>query len=320
MPSRALPCRLLSILFSVFILIFSVSSFAQEEGGGVSKFSGSAMSADDGIAEGSVWGLSYFNLTTADMKYVNRGGASWYMYQYLAFNYKFAADQRFAIKPTFSTETPGVYDDRGNTKKMKFDLGDLHVTYSNYNLANFPNEFDLSGTFYLYLPTSESSQKKKWVTRIRSWLILTRVIDQNWTIRYNAKPEYFFQTQKSFRNETTKTAADGSEFTSVRAENNKIGELDHYLEFSRYFNETFRPQFTVGFVHEWYHPSEEANYKDSLSEKLKLGLNTWIEVNRKLRFLVGVDNEVEIRRPQGDFELFQEKDNGYFVMTFWTID
>ncbi|MFN7728264.1 MAG: hypothetical protein ACK5P7_03835 [Bdellovibrio sp.] len=306
--------RVCSLITLAALLSASFTAKAQDN---EYLFSSANQMSDLGLSK---WGLSYFNFSSGDMEYVNRGGGSAYIYQYLSFNYKFAPDQRFAIRPAFGTETAGVYDNFGNTRPMSTKLSDLHVTYSNYNLASFPNEFDLSGTFYLYAPTSESAQKKKWAARIRSWLILKRTINRNWTVTYNAKPEYFFNTQKAYRNERENTDPAGQKFLSVRADNNKLGELDHYIEVSRYANKWFTPQLSVGWVYEWYQDSKEADSRDLVSETFKIAPSTWINVNRQLRFIVGVENQVNIRRPsEGQFRLFREQDNQYYLMTFWTI-
>lgn len=306
--------RLLSFAALIAALAAPLTAHAQDN---EYIFNTTGQMSDLGLSK---WGLSYFNFSSAEMEYANRGGASAYIYQYLSFNYKFAPDQRFAIRPAFGTETAGVYDNFGNTRPMSTKLSDLHVTYSNYNIASFPGEFDLSGTFYLYAPTSESSQEKKWAARVRSWMILKKTLDRNWTVTYNAKPEYFFNTQKAYRSERVNVDPAGQTFTTIRANNNKMAEYDHYLEISRYANKYFTPQLSVGWVYEWYHDSNEADSRDLVSESFKIAPSTWINVNRQLRFIVGVENQVNIRRPtNGEFRLFREQDNQYYLMTFWTI-
>lgn len=306
-----------------FLILFSILSSATFLGLTVKaqdEFSTSSYSGDS-LLGNSAWRVSYFNLTTADMPYVNRGGASWYLYQYLSIKYQFSKNEVFSMRPTFSTTTPGVYDNFGNTRPMKNELGDFHFTYSNYQIAEFPGYWDLSGTFYVYLPTSESAQNKKWATRLKSWMRLYHNINRDWTFIYNAKPEYFLHTQKAYRNERVNTAPNGQTFTSVKADNNKIGTYDHYLELRRYVNKTFEPGFQLGWVYDWYHDSNEANSKPTVVETFKAGPNTWIDVNKSLRFLVGFDTEVDIRNPKGGkFNPFDEETNSYYIMTFWNLN
>ncbi len=265
------------------------------------------------------WGLSYFNIATADSERVNTGGASWNIYQYLSGNYKFAADQRFAVRLPFTTKTAGVYNRFGNVTPLETTLDDMHIVYNNYALASFPWEWDLSGTFYAYAPTSKRSQDKKWITRLRAWFMFQKALDRNWTVSYNIKPEYFVNSQRAYRREINDTRADGSTFTSVRAENNQQAEVQHYLEINRYWNRYFTPSLEVGFNTTWYETSDEANYSDLIREQFMISPGTWIHFSRGFRIKIGVENQHNIRTPQKPFALFREEDNQYKLLTFWTI-
>lgn len=279
-----------------------------------------AYSRGEGDMSLGTWGMSYFNFTSGEVEYVNRGGGSWNIYQYVSLNRKLSPSSKFSVRPAFNSQTAGVYDNYGNTRPMKTELSDFHVSYADYELASFPGDWELSGMFYAYLPTSESSQAKKWALRLRSWMILEKPLNRYWSIGYNAKPEYFFNTQRAYRNEKTNLSPDGREFKSVRADNNKLAKLDHYVQISRYVNRTITPQLDLGFTHEWYETSAEADSRALVSDKFKIAPNAEIQVNRQLRFIVGLENSIDVRDRRGKpFKLFQEEDNQYYLMTFWTI-
>jgi hypothetical protein len=303
------------VLTAVALLGFSTPSFAQDNENVLAQLSGTS----EMTVERSKWGVSYFNFSSSDMAGMNRGGASWSIYQYLSLNYYLDYNQKISLRPTFITNTAG-YDAGGNAKQLQTQAHDFALTYSNYSLASFPGEWDLSGTFYLYAPTSQSAQDKRWAAHVASWLIFTKVLDRNWALTYNMKPHYWFNTQKAYRKTSTRTFPDGGSSTRIFAENNQMAELTHYLELSRYWNRIFTPQLAVGFTHEWYTDSDQADSRPAVQEYLTVQPSTWIFVNRKLKFIAGVSNQVNIRDRRGEpFRLFREEDNQYYIMTFWSL-
>lgn len=303
-----------TVLTSAFLAVFPCIVQAQDNAHILDAIEGVSPDSD------STWGLSYFNLTAANLPLVNRGGASWNIYQYLSFNYKFdGGKQRFGIRPTFITQTAGVVNSFGDTVPMETRIHDFHLTYSNYEMGTMPGDWDVSGTFYLYFPTSKSSQDKKWATHVSSWMIFDRAINRDWNITWNFKPHYWFNTQKAYRSEKTTTSPNGSSFTRVYANNNQTAEVTQYFEISRYFNSIFTPQLSIGTQHEWYSDSNEANSNPAVTDALIVAPSTWIEVNRKLRFIFQIENQIDIRTPKQDFQLFRESELQYLIFTFWTI-
>ncbi|GIL18560.1 MAG: hypothetical protein BroJett040_23110 [Oligoflexia bacterium] len=246
---------------------------------------------------------------------MDHGKASWNIYQYVALLYRIDENQKISIRPAFNTQTGGS-DQFGKEKESKTSLADFHMTYSNYTLATLPGEWDLSGTFYIYWPTSESSQQKKWISRVQSWLIFDKKLDRNWSVTYNMKPDYYFHTQKSYRAETV--YPDGGR--SVRSDNNMIGKLDHYVSLSRYLNKVFTPGIDIGLSHEWYYGSEEANSKSAVAEYFKMAPNTWIMLSKRFKFIAGIENRIDLRDRRGeDFQLFRDKETSYYIMSFISL-
>jgi hypothetical protein len=280
--------------------------------------SSSTQSVAPAPSDVSPWGFSYFNLAISDAQTANYGGASWNMYQYFQTAYKANRTERYTLRYAYNTQTSG-FNRFGQTQESKTTAADLHATYSNFALAKF-TDWNLSGTFYAYAPTSESSIEKKWTARVSSWLIFENKLDRNWTLTYNSKPDYYFNTQKAYRSERETTLPDGTKIVSAKAQNNMIGKYDHYFEISRYLNKTFTPSANIGVVHEWYYPSEQANTKDSVVENFKLSLGSWVYVNSNLKFIVAADNRIDLRDRRGnEAQLFRESEIGYTIFTFWTI-
>lgn len=287
--------------------ILSVQSVFAQTSGTSSSSSSSLLGGD--------WSSSYFNFTVAGKDAVDHGVGSWNIYQYVALLYRIDENQKVSFRPAFNTQTSGQ-DQFGNSKENKTTLADFHITYSNYTLANFPGEWDLSGTFYIYWPTSDSSQQKKWLSRVQAWLIFDKKFDRDWSMTYNVKPDYYFHTQQAFRNETV--YPDGGR--SVKSDNNQIGKLDHYVSFSRYVNKIFTPQLDIGLSHEWYYTSEEASSKPSVAEYFKIAPNSWIMLSKRVKFIAGIENRIDLRDRRGeDFQLFRDKETSYYLMSFISL-
>lgn len=266
----------------------------------------------------SPWGFSYYNLGTSTSDLVNYGGASWNVYQYFQLIYKMNSTEKFTFRTPFSTTTAG-YGPGGQTQAMATASSDIAGTYANSSFTKL-NDWNLSGTLYAYLPTSSSSLEKRWITRFSSWMILDRPVGTTQKIAYHFKPDYYVQTQKAYRTETARPGPDGSLSTSAVAQNNSIGKVDHYFEYTYFLNDTINPFVDVGVIHEWFYPSDQAASSPSLVENFKFAPGTFVNVNPQLRFLFSAENRVNLQdRKSGDAQLFREKETVYTFMTFWTI-
>lgn len=267
---------------------------------------------------GPRWGLSYFNFSTSDASISNYNLASWNIYQYFSINYILNKNERFTFRPSFIVQTSGVMDNFGNSRGFTSFPSDFHMTYSNYELKRWNSDLNFSGTFYLYLPTTEFSQNKKWAARTSAWLILDNQISTKWKLSYNMKPDYYWLTQKSYRNEKVKTLANGGTSTDVYPDANMIGKLDHYAELTYSVSDNFSPGLAVGLIHEWYADSQWTTNKLN-TDRFKFSPNVFFRVHPQLAFITGVENKIDIRDPKKSFSLFREEENQYYVMTFWTL-
>jgi hypothetical protein len=264
------------------------------------------------------WGVSYFNVTNADFPLTNYGGGnSLSIYQYFSINYILNSDERWGFKVPFTVVTPGFFNSAGETRPYTTYPGDLHVTYSNYNIAKLA-DWKFSGTFYLYFPTTQNSIDKMWLARTAAWFIFENKVNDKWTLYYNVKPDFYFNTQKSFRADKSKALPDGSVLTDVFPEANQLGKLDHYFQVSRVFSRNLSLQLDVGLVYEWYADSQWTN-KALLAERFKFAPNVNFAVAGPLRFIFGIENKIDIRTPRKDFAFFREEESSYYLMTFLTL-
>ena len=303
-----------SILLSILLFFAGHAAFGQASGVSVGDFE----SVDFG---NSNWAVSYFNFSSTDVGAVKAGGNSWNIYQYLAWNRRLGPDQRLSLRAAFDTQTAGFANGGDQVRQMDTKLGDAHFTYSDYSLAHFQGEWDLSATSYLYLPTSQTSQDKRWSTRLASWLIFSNVLNRHWLLTYNMKPEYYFNTQRSYRQTGEATYPDATLPYPARAVNNMRGQLQHYVELTRYLNRYFSPQASVGFTHAEYEDSAQSNINPASVNTFDLSLSSWVTINNKLRFIVGVQDQVDLAKNAASTRsLFHDRDMEYYVMSFLSVD
>jgi hypothetical protein len=303
---------------NLLILSLLVSITAQAQNGSVPVITAPAAPVKREEKTYPRWGLSYFNVTNADFNLTNYGGGnSLGIYQYFSMNYGLNSDERLSFRIPFTVVTPGVYNSAGDSRPYTTYPGDLHGTYSNYNLSQL-GPWKLSGTFYLYDPTTQNSIDKMWIARTSAWLIFENKLNDKWSVFYHNKPDFYLNTQKSYRVEKSKALPDGSVLTDAFPDANQIGKLDHYVQVSRSFGRDFSAQLDVGIVHEWYADSQWVN-RPLLVERFKFAPNINFAVAGPLRFLFGVENKIDIRSPKKSFALFREEECSYYLMTFWTL-
>ncbi len=295
------------------IFYFSIFSKAQEATSIIS-------SSTDVLNPLGNWGLSYFNFSNANLGIANTGSASWNIYQYLAWNYKFDQTQRLSLRAAFNTSTPGPYDSRGNVNSLSTKSGDAHIVYSNYSLGEYPGEWDLTGAFYAYLPTSESSLNKKWVTRLKGRFELSKKMTKKWLLTLSTEPEYYLNTQKSYRKVTQNTAADGRIYSKVYANENQKAELNSGVQASYNLNKTFIPQVKLSYNQMWNEDSDQVNW-NGYSDSINLELSSWVEVSRTLRFIVGYSNQIGLtnRSFPKEVRYFHPDESQIQVLTFWNL-
>lgn len=339
--SKQLCIRARVVLAPLILIVFSFASFVASADVNVAaetSLAGSSQVRSFEERNNKAWGVSYFNQGGNQIKTMQDGGAGMSAYNYFSLNYKYSKDETFAIRPIFYVNTAG-YNKYGENKSMDFAAGDVFFNYANYNLATLPGDWEFSGQFRFFLPTSEESQKSKMLTRLYSELAFEKEIDQNWDISYKAKPDYYVQTQKSFKNEYDKFYPDGGSSHIVEAKNNRLATWDHYVELSRYLNKYFTPYLALGFTHEWYYTSEHTDKGDPVVNKLKITPGTKLFTIKGLWFMFYLENEIGIDRTQmslrdgtlqwnrdkygnGNDEniaLFRPEDTSFGFRTFWTI-
>ena len=302
-----------SLVFLFATLFLSCFSWAQD-----TSLSGAF---DSSIRGNSKWGSSYFSFTTVDAQPLYDGAASANIYNYVGANYKLSRDERINIRPAFSITTAG-YNKYGENNKGDVKMNDLYVNYANYGMFLLPGDWDFSGQYRIYFPTSESTQEKKTIAYLDSWMISEKLLGHGWAVQYNMKPRLYIQSQKSYRTE--------SNSGYINSNANQWGKYDHYMKVQKYLNSIFSPALEVGFIHQWYYTSEYAPKSYASRNQLKIAPNTEIHVNRDIWFIAGMENTIDLndtrladnqwqdQNGQG-INLFRPENTQYYLMTFWSL-
>jgi hypothetical protein len=309
-----------SVLLFLSVMFVSAFSWAQD-----ATLSGAF---DNSIRGNSKWGVSYFSFSSVDAEPALDGAATANIYNYFSLNYKLSRDERINIRPAFSFTTAG-YDKTGVSKKADVSMNDAFVNYANYGIALLPGEWALSGQYRIYLPTSESTKTKRTITYLRSWMIAEKLLGNGWSIEYNMKPGLYVQSQKAYRNEYDKVFPDGGSQHRIEVKANQWGEYEHYMKLGKYINSTFFPSLELGFTHEWYYTTTQADRSDASRNQLKIAPNTEIHLNRDLWFILGIENKIDLndtrlastwqdKDGQG-INLFRPENTQYYLLTFWSL-
>ncbi len=268
--------------------------------------------------ERSPWGVSFFSLASQQLETINKGGANIDSYNYFSLNYRVGRGESFAFKPAFNLSSAG-FNKYGDSKEMDFNWNDAYFQYAKYNIAKLYGGVDFGGQFKIYLPTSESSQERKTITRIGSWMTFEKWMGNGWELTYNFKPDYYVQSQTAYMQtiKTNKPGEGNREFQVLKQ--NTQAALDHYLELTKNFSRDLSLSQAVGFKHEWIHaaPSEKRDAFQYESFKISTGLG--FAINPKLNFIFQVENMVSVLRPQQSFGLFRPEETQFMLFTFARI-
>lgn len=302
-------------LILAFVGLLGLSAFAQQ---------GSLAKTFEATTQRSPFGTSYFSFSSADMQAVNEGAPSINIYNYLSLNYRLNSSERFSFRPAFSYRTNG-FAGNGDQQTAEVYMGDIYVNYNNYDLAVLPGDWELSGQFRYYFPTSESSQQKKQFGELYNEMRSEKLLSDGWSMTYTTKSSYFLHSQKAYRYE--RTYPDGGKKIEARA--NRIGEIDHYFTGRKFINKIFSPGVDVGFIHEWNYTSEQVRGGSASRNQLKIAPNTEIHITRRAWFILGIENTQDLNNTRitsqweddrgQSIKLFHPENTQYYLMTFITL-
>ena len=249
----------------------------------------------------SPWSYSYFGLLSHSWQELERGGARLSTYNFLTAAYRVSQATKVAVRLPFSYNSFGFDDFNKNAiQDQELLLQDIFISYLNYNLILLP--FDI-GVFWegrVYLPTSQTSQDMKMISRFRNDFVFSKYFSSEWVVEYVSKLNYFYQSQTAYPIQFI----DENGFEVNTISRTKKLFYDHW--FNIWYR--FKPTLSVGWQAGWedtYFNRSEANrgFNKPGRHVYKLGPQVAFELSSNANFIFQVAENLvnENRKDLGKF-------------------
>lgn len=249
---------------------------------------GAVSAIEANINRDSKWVYSAFSLATVAGEDVQKGGASWFAYNYFSAHYRLDFDSKLSFRAPFTYSSAGFDEfNKNENQKQQVNLDDFIVDYTNFNLAFLPGEIEVYYNFRTSLPTSESARAQKKIADFRNEFIFTKGLAARWDLEYWPKFTWFLQTQTAYINE------------GGGVSNTKRFQLDHRLTVYYRANQKVNLGWFVGGDDDWYNRSSVNNTSrmrfDRLNEhSLKTGPAVRWSAGKGLNFIANISNVVPL--------------------------
>lgn len=251
----------------------------------------------------SKWGLSFFNWASQSVEYSEEGSAQLSMYNYLSFDYRINWSSKFSIRPEFYMASAGVSNYGYREDKSSLEMGDIYLQYSNFNWALLPGDIGLLGSLRVYIPSSDFSKAARTITQLQARMIFTKPFGKGFEINYHLRPKYWVQTQRGYINPFSNGISQ-----------NRIAEVEHFLEFAQAFSAKFGISQQIGMTDAWYYSVPSAGKPDLVRETIDI--STAVSYNLGgVGFKGGITNNIPMK-PVRDFKIYGRSDSQYFLMTY----
>lgn len=229
--------------------------------------------------------ISLFSLGGLDDQQLkNANPAMDFFDNYVSFNYRVNSDFRISARPAFGYSTSGVntFGDEVTSKIRTRDFS-LVAKFSNLLEESLPAAVDLSTSFRLFLPTSDSSKDSGMIARLR-WELEGKYSFKKFSnFRYYAKPSYYFQRSTAFLDNSNPKKPNSVKTTS------KV-DIEHGGEFSFDMNKyvAAKPGFEI--QEKWSNSSAAENKDEFHATTLRTAFGVEIRPNRDMNFTVGIQD------------------------------
>ena len=228
------------------------------------KFRGFKSATEDLPFMSEDWKISFFQLAATEPdRFDDEKSAAVFFYNYFSFNYKIDDSSRFAVRPVFTLESPGVNKYNDTISEWNANWGDWYVQYSKFDLFEI-GPFGSRTNLRLYAPTSENSINNGMITQFHPELFFETSLRRGTSFEIAFKGDYYFHSQSAYK---FKTAAGKEKFTS-----NKQAELESYVELNQKINSQFNIKPRLTWVDEWKHRSEKNGFASTHKTSVAAGL------------------------------------------------
>jgi hypothetical protein len=250
-------------------------------------------------------GLRFFNFTSAAMEQVGKDGGRLESYNYFSLQYRLSRTEAVAVRPAFFLNSGGS-DYRGRFQESEFEWSDLYINYANYGLRFLPFELDYVANLRLYLPTSEASQTRGMIARIRPYFIVGAPLTSRLTYSIHFQPDFYIQSRTGYANDRGFAAGNRNYGYKV------FGELSYRL------NRTFSLVGEMGHDQMWHHSVPVENVAVYQIEEFNVGASVGINW-KSLATAIGVTQARNVQRPfnNNNFSLFRDNETQYFARSYY---
>jgi hypothetical protein len=235
--------------------------------------------------------VSLFSFGSVGIPSQEKGNASLFFYNYIAFNYRFSKTQRISFRPTFTYVS-------GGTNRFGDEVGeevipdDFHIVYSDYDLGELAGA-EVGGSARVYLPTGRNSQAQRLITRTRGELYFSYDVRQFSKIGYVIKADLLFHNERAYRNNDVVTDRRG-QYTNYPIQANKYAALEHFIEYTGDITKSlsFEPQ--AGFKEDWRYSSSVEGIDDFHKTSFVAAAGFRVRFGRAFDMKLALENETRL--------------------------
>jgi hypothetical protein len=248
-------------------------------------------------------GVRFFNFSNVNMAQAGKDGGRLESYNYFSLEYRLSREERIAVRPAFFLNSGGS-NARGRFEDSEFEWSDLYINYANYSWRLLPFDMDYVSNLRVYLPTSEASQTRGMIMRIRPYFIAGAPLTSRMTYTIHFQPDFYIQSRTGFAND--RGFATGNRNYGYKV----FGELAYRL------NRTFSIFGNLGHDQMWNHSVPVERVDVFRTEEVEIGASLGVNWG-KLASAIGVSQSRNVARPRNDFSLFRDDETQYFARSFY---
>lgn len=248
-------------------------------------------------------GVRFFNFTSANMAQANKDGGRLESYNYFSLEYRLSREEKIAIRPAFFLNSGGS-NFRGQFEESSFEWSDLYINYANYSWRLLPFDMDYVSNIRVYLPTSEDSQTRGMIMRIRPYFIAGAPLTSRMTYAIHFQPDFYIQSRTGYAND--RGYANGNRNYGYKV----FGELAYRL------NRTFSLFGNLGHDQMWNHSVPIERVDVYRTEEVEIGASLGVNWGG-LASAIGISQSRNVARPRNDFSLFRDDETQYFARSYY---
>jgi hypothetical protein len=245
----------------------------------------------------------YFNFSSARIDRLAERSARVDAYNYFNFDYRRANGHRISARPVFQWSTAGM-DFRNEYKSGEFRVGDSYVNYIVPRAASF-GITDVRADLRVYGPTSQESQKRGMITRLRPDLKFQNRIGRKWELIWHVEPDYYVQSRTGYLNDRG------------FARGNKNVGYETALELVHKFNRKLGVSVEAGHSQMWHHKVPiEGIHEIHRTEELTTQASMSFAAGPAF-VVMGMSQKRDLIRPRSGYRLFNETESQVYCLNYW---